>query len=115
DVVAGEEGGDAERVGGRVRADHAQAGEAPGVAEELPAGDERPEDDVGEAWVLIQHCAQGRLRHLVHVGRTAGVAADDRRSAGDLGDVAGEIPRFVDGGPVRGVPGLVHDVAVSGD
>src|SRR5262249_56790283 len=58
---------------------------------------------------------EARLRPLVHVGRTAGVAADDRRSSGDLGDVAGEIPRFVDGDPFRGVPGLVHDLDVAGD
>jgi hypothetical protein len=57
--VGGQEVPDPKRVHGVPRADHAQAGEAARFAKELPAGDERLQDDVGQVRALVQDLAQG--------------------------------------------------------
>ncbi len=102
------------RVLGVARADHAQAGEVPGLAQELPAGDERLQDDVAQVGALVQDLAQGLGRHLVDLAVGPGDGARDGGAAGQLRHVAGELARPVDRDRLRCVAGLVHDLDLAG-
>ena len=61
-AVLGQEVADAEGVRGVARADHAQAGEIGRLAQQLPAGDERLEDDVAQAGHWFRTCRRPRPR-----------------------------------------------------
>ena len=63
----------------------------------------------------VEQLPQSGLRNLIDLGVAARVAADDGRPAGDLRHVPGELPRSVDGHPLRVVAGLIHDFDVAGD
>ena len=91
-AVLGQEIADPEGVLRVARADHAQAGEVPRLAQELPAGDEGLQDDVAQLRVVVQDLPQGVGRHLVDFAIAPGDGADERRAAGQLRHLAGELP-----------------------
>ena len=80
------------------------------LAQELPAGDERLQDDVAQVRVVVQELPQGVGRHLVDFAIAPGDGADDRRAAGQLRHVAGELPGPVDRDGLRRLAGFVHDL-----
>ena len=108
--VLGQEFADTECVPGVARADHADAHELAGLAQELAAGDERLHDDVAQVGVVVDELAQGLGRHLVDFAIPPGDGIDDRRAARQLGHVAGELPGPLDRDGPRGLPGFVHDL-----
>ena len=61
-AVLGQEVADAEGVLGVARADHAQAGEVPRLAQKLAAGDERLQDDVAQVRVMVEELPQRSRR-----------------------------------------------------
>ena len=81
----------------------------------MPAGDKRREDDVGQFGVGVDHLAQRDLRDFIDFGRAASVAAHDCRPAGDLRDVAGELPVIVDHDGLWLVAGFIDDLDAAGD
>ena len=83
------------------RADHAQAREIARLTQELPPGDERLKDDVAQVRALVQDAPQRLGRNLKDLAVAPGDGADDRRGAGQLGDVAGELALVVDGDALR--------------
>ena len=54
------------------RADHAQAREARRLAQKLPPGDERLQDEVAQVRVVVEELPQGIGRHLVDLAVAAG-------------------------------------------
>ena len=89
-AVLSEEIADSKRVLRIVRADHAQASEVFRLAQHLPAGDERLEDDVAEFRVTVDQSRKTSGRQLVDFAIAPGDGADERGSAGQLRYVAGE-------------------------
>ena len=87
---------------------------SPDSRQELPPGDERLQDDVAQVGVVVQELPQGVGRDLVDLAIAPGDGADDRRAAGQLRDVAGELPGAVDRDGLRRLAGLVHDLDLAG-
>ena len=108
--VFGQEVADPKGVRGVSRADHPQAGEVGRLAQELPAGDERLKDDVAQVRAQVQHAPQRLARNLNHLAAAAGDGADDRRGAGQVGNVAGELALAMDGDPLRLVARIIDDL-----
>ena len=98
-AVLGQEVADPKGVRGVARADHPQAGEVGRLAQELPPGDERLKNDVAQVRALVQDAPQRLARNLNHLAVAPGDGADDRRGAGQVGDVAGELALAMDGDP----------------
>ena len=80
------------------------------LAQELPPGDERLQDDVAQVRMVVQELPQGVGRYLVDFAIAAGDGADDRRAAGQLRHVAGELAGPVDRDGLRLLAGFVHDL-----
>ena len=79
-AVLGQEIADAERVPRVARADHAQSREVRRLAQQLPPGDERLQDDVAERRALVEDSAQVVGRDLVGLAIALGDGGDDRRA-----------------------------------
>ena len=90
-AVLGQEVADAEGVARVARADHAQARERARLAQQLPAGDEGLQDDVAEIRALVEHLPSERAGDGVDLAVAGRTARDDRRGAGQVRDVAGEL------------------------
>ena len=113
-AVLRQEVADPEGVLRIARADHAQAREVSRLAQKLPAGDERLQDEVAEVRVMVDELPQRVGRYLVDFAIAAGNGADERRSAGQLRHVAGELAGSLDGDGFRRVAGFVHDLDLAG-
>ncbi len=90
-AILGEEVADPECVGGVARADHAQSRKIRRLAQKLPPGDERLEDNIAERGALVQRAPQGVPRDFVHFAIASSHGADDGRKAGEVRNVAGEL------------------------
>ena len=112
--VLGQEVADPEGVLRIARADDAQAGEIPRLAQQLPPGDERLQDDVAQVRMIVQEMPQGVGRDLVDFGIAPSDGPDDRRAAGQLRHVACELPGPEDRDGPRLFAGLVHDLDLAG-
>jgi hypothetical protein len=107
-AVRGQELADAEGILGVARSDHAQAGEAARLAQELPLVGERLEDEIAQRGATVEHVLEDVRRHGVHLAITAGDRRDDRRAAGQVRHVAGELAGPMDHqGPGRVVGGIL--------
>ncbi len=84
DAISAEKVADAKGVRGVARANHPQAREIRRFAEELPARDERLENDVAEGRALIQHLPQRLSRDFEYFALASRNRAEDGRRAGQV-------------------------------
>ena len=88
-AVFGQEVADAEGIGGVTGADHPQAGELRRLAQDLPPGNERLEEEVAQGRALVQDPLQGDRGELIYLCVTSGDGAVHRRGAHQERDFAG--------------------------
>ena len=80
------------------------------LAQELTAGDERLQDDVAEIRALVEDLLEERAGDGVDLAVAARHGGEDRRGAGQVRHVAGELAAAVDGDGLRRLTGLVEDL-----
>ena len=108
--VLGQEVPDAERVGRIAGADDAEARERARLAHQLTAGHERAQDDVAEIRALVDDLLEERAGDGVDLAVAERHGGEDRRRAGQVRDVAGELAAAVDGNGLRRLTGLVENL-----
>ena len=108
--VLGQKVAHAKRVLRIPRADDAQAHELCRLPQDLPPGDERLEDDVAQARMIIQEMSQSVRGYLVDYGIATSDGLDDRWAAGQLRHVACELTGPEDHDSPWRLTGFVHDL-----
>ena len=106
--VLGQEVADPEGVRRVARADHAQAREVPRLAESCRRAMNACRMTSPRSGWWFRSSPQGVGRHLVDLAIAPGDAADERRAAGQLRHVAGELPGLEDRDGLRRLAGFVH-------
>ncbi len=84
------------RIAGVPRTDHPRTGEA-GFLKQLPAHKKALEQDVAQAWHLVQDAPQVNGRDLVGLAVGVRHTADQRRSTREHVDIASELAGSVQG------------------
>src|ERR1700704_3041063 len=92
------------------RTDHAQTGELARLAHQLPACDERLQDEIAQLRILIQNLTERCLRYSIHFAIRLRDRANQFRATGQMPDVAGEAARAENPDRLRLIAGYIDDV-----
>ena len=91
-------------------ADDPYAGKGARLADELPSGDERLQDDVAQLRADVQQIPHRIVRDGINCSGGPRDAGDDRRPAGQVRHVPGEFASLVQPHQARRVAGQVQDL-----
>src|SRR5205085_2063834 len=80
------------------------------LAQELPPGDERLQENIAHLGALIQDASYGSARNLIDLTASPSDCADDRRHAGQVRDISRKLPLAMDGDPLRLVAREIDDL-----